>query len=858
MGKSLHAPLSAHAYRTAIIAIFALALAVRSVGLFRALDTGASFHPDVAKQMVAVHNYLKGLYVWYVGSLAYDGYPYGLNHVDEWLIRASWPLIRGAASFLQPAAEWPFRPNRLQIHFLSLIFRVLYGMLALILFCKALQRLSIPPSERLLWLMAAALAPILSVTTHFATGDVGTDLFAIAAITFFAHARIEAPRTSLFLASGAMCGMAFACKYHGVLAGLAPGLWLLLAPIAWKRRVQLGLALALGAVAGFVLLTPHVLWKTSKTLKLIWLSFHYIKDYNVPASFLELPFWVRARISIAENFPIVVGAIGSALMALGAIALAIAVRQFLKSRTHATAWSLAALLAPFAIIALSIVGKPQIQPFHFSFVPLLLMAGIAAVGISLRRGWRLLGAVFLIGAIAEYAAIQRGEWAYWSREDIMSVARRMRAQLAAPLHLDEPVSQIGTLAVESDNLAVFRNRPQSIALAGGAIWTNAPHERLPSTPWPLSRHWIFADFPAFPRDSRWVALQPGRILRRGVVQREEFGDLAVELTTGLRESLVCVTVDGRSKEVFLRPNEIRVLSFERERARRIQRGEMIRRVFDVSIVAHGAPALARFGPVSSESSDPGIREAKLACGLFYSGTNTLKSGYYTVLHSVALWPGRYAFEIDAAEEASLTLLVKGVSVPHPHHVVRVPFTREGNQWRAEWTNTPELLFANLDVEIENYADRMQIIWRVRPLEAHAWPNLPPEPPWKPAYSFSRGKWIIGNVEWPEKAGRGGTLVIRPRVLAMPEGIEEIGQAALFIHLMDEQGRQVFAHDIPLERVPSRFGGADLDHQIGPLDLPPGRYEIRVGLYNPQTGKRYKPDAPHGRDRRLTAGSLVID
>ena len=81
------------------LALFFLALSLRSVGLFHGLDRGLTFHPDATKQVQAVRNFMDGTFVWYTDSLAYDGYPYGLNHVDAVLLRGLWPLVRGLAVY---------------------------------------------------------------------------------------------------------------------------------------------------------------------------------------------------------------------------------------------------------------------------------------------------------------------------------------------------------------------------------------------------------------------------------------------------------------------------------------------------------------------------------------------------------------------------------------------------------------------------------------------------------------------------------------------------------------------------------------------------------------------------------------
>ena len=48
------------------VVVLLVALPLRLSGLFRGLDRGEFFHPDEPKQVMALHNYLEGRYLWYV------------------------------------------------------------------------------------------------------------------------------------------------------------------------------------------------------------------------------------------------------------------------------------------------------------------------------------------------------------------------------------------------------------------------------------------------------------------------------------------------------------------------------------------------------------------------------------------------------------------------------------------------------------------------------------------------------------------------------------------------------------------------------------------------------------------------
>lgn len=842
-----------------LLAIFLIAFAVRAVGLFRGLEDGGSFHPDVAKQMRAVLNYLHGKYIWYVGSLAYDGYPYGLNHIDEWLIRALWPVFRASVIFVQPDTEVAMRPTLAQVYYLCLGLRVFYSMLALALFYWALVRIGIPTLSRLAWLSLAATAPLLSTVTHAASGDVGTDLFAMAALAFIARARSGDARGWEYAASGVALGMAFACKYHGVLGALAPGLWLLLAPITWKQRIRLGLLLAAGMLLGFVLLTPHVTWQTKKTLEHIWLNFHYIKNYNVPKSFLELPFIERASISLSQNIPVVIRAMGAGTLLIAGLAALFALPRVIRNRNEATAWDFAVIAMPFAALFLSLIGKPMLQPFHFSFLPLPFLLGAATLWRNTSRAMGVLLAILIGVALAENAKTQRHEWRYWTREELTSPAARLNKELVAPVENRAQIHTVAALVVEGDNLSVFRNRPRVVRVAHGDIWNISPHDRLPSTPWSVSRHWLFADLPAFPRESRLLLVLPRQSLQRLVVQREALPALPITLMAGPREATVTLTVDGRREKVRVMPGETRTLQFAAERATPIRHPQFEGRLYDLRAAVRGSPVLIRVGVAPDVEPPDERREFKLARAYFLSGTNAMREGVLTLRPFVALTPGRYAVEVDAPPDAPpLALRVNNKLIKHPAQILSIPLAWDGERWRAEWDHTASYLFSTLSLDAPPELEGVPLAWRVRPLRTFP-PAAPGQPPaWRAQFSFGGGRWIIGNVELPERIARGEPLRFAPQLDARVHGLEALDDYSAFLHLLDEQGRQVFARDIRLNAIASRFSAEPIVQDLGPLDLPAGRYEARIGVYNLYDTKRVKPDAPHKRDRRLVAGSLVVE
>jgi hypothetical protein len=90
-----------------VLLVAGIALDLRTAGLFRGLDAGYVVHPDEPKQIQALSNYLAGRYVWYTGSWFYDGYPFGLNHVDEYILRPVLALARRLQTHLSPESAPP-------------------------------------------------------------------------------------------------------------------------------------------------------------------------------------------------------------------------------------------------------------------------------------------------------------------------------------------------------------------------------------------------------------------------------------------------------------------------------------------------------------------------------------------------------------------------------------------------------------------------------------------------------------------------------------------------------------------------------------------------------------------------------
>lgn len=842
-----------------LITLLLLALVVRSAGLFHGLESGVSFHPDASKQVNAAQNYLNGIYLWYNGSLAYDGYPYGLNHVDEWLLRGVWPMARLVMGALDAGLELSDAPSKIALHYILRALRVLYSLCAWGLFAWMLRRLKPSRVQYALWLTLAALAPISSIVTHAATGDVGTDLFVMIALALLLHARNETPHALLFAGSGFALGCAFACKYHGILAALVPALFLLLAPITWRRRISLGLATGIGAIAGFIALTPHVLLAPKKTLELIGANFGYIKNYGVDPSFFQLPLLERWALCWRNNTPIILDALGVVAFVLALIALALAVRRIFTKRDAERAWDLAIIATPFIGIAAALSGKPQLQPFHFSFFALpVLLGGALIPAMSKNRLLQVALPALLALGVMEYAAKQKYDLYYWLRNDTLEVSTRMECDLVASEN-EKSGQVVARLATEEDNRAVFRNRPTEVKLANAGDWVAHPDELLPSTSWPIRESWIFTDIPAFPRESRLIQVEANQDIRRVVITAAG-KELPITIYTGSRRAEVALRCGDQAQNLALDPFESRQIIIPADTGEYFTSKNQTWRRRHARIVSRGAPVLVRFGAAPVTPPDPARRDRKLAQAQFLYGVSGVEGD--GLLRDRCLTPGIYAMEVGAARDAApMTLVVTDSLMRNRERTLRLPLEWTNEMWRVEWRHPRDLLFANIGLSVKDTGpDAWPLPWRIRPIEA-----LPIDEPetrnreWRPMVSFDHKNWTLGNIEIPERAAANSDLTIRLQLDSTVKVMRDIRGYVAFVHLLDKDGVQVFQHNIPLVEIPAARSGLDIRRDLGILDVLAGRYEVRIGIYTPRTKKRLKPDSANaGRDKRVSVGFIDVE
>lgn len=326
----------------AVSAVLAAGVWFRGAGLWHGLDQEIVFHPDEPKQVKRLESYLRGVYVHHVGSRFYDGYPYGLNRVDEGLLRAWQGLAAMAGSWAEGKGSVSAGlPDHVAVYRQARVLRLLYGMAAALLVFAAARRWGAGRWAALAGAALYAASPLASLVSHAATGDIGVDL-SVAAALYAAAALAVGGRAAWWVAFGAACGAGWACKFQGALAA-----WMAVPPLllglrdgwrGWKRLAGAGLLAAAGFAGAAVLLNPALALDTSRAWKDTWQNFGFIQNYGVPPERLAWPFGRKVAWGLSHNVPFVAGCLGWGLVAVGLAASAVLAGEACGAAREAFFW----------------------------------------------------------------------------------------------------------------------------------------------------------------------------------------------------------------------------------------------------------------------------------------------------------------------------------------------------------------------------------------------------------------------------------------------------------------------------------------------------------------------------------------
>lgn len=529
----------------------------RASGLFRGLERGVVFHPDSPKQVMMLRNYLHGNYIQYYDSRFYDGYPYGLNRVDEGFIRGATGVLHPIAKRLNTGRDVAGIPAPHRLFYWGRILRLLYGLVVVFLIHATVMRLSGHAWAALTAAALYAAAPIGVAVSHSVTGDIGVDLF-LAVAVYCASGYTMSGRFRWMAALAAACGMAFACKFQGML-GLWMGGVILLGGIQGARHpVRLLLrqfsAMAAAFVAGVIALNPALLLQPEKTWRNMRINFAFIREYGVSAEFLEKPLHARVWFGLSNNIPVIVGAIGYVMVLLSAAALLLSLWMLVRHVRRVQAnkgggaetrrcWAFVAVASfPWMALFLATALKPEVQPFHFSFlIPALAVSTgllVAAVKCPVGRSARLAVTVLVPLCLAELLFNSVREDFFWRRPETSGMGFTFSEVVFGHPYFGT-ASHGGSRVIKSfyaepAALSVFRNRPTGLEHPDAAWWRSHGRLPVPTVPFPMDLHWIFMNGPVFPRNDRMFAVPAGG---RGVSERAGYGGCPLLVPTWSRAGL---------------------------------------------------------------------------------------------------------------------------------------------------------------------------------------------------------------------------------------------------------------------------------------------------------------------------------
>lgn len=600
-----------------LLVLLAAGAYFRSSGLFRGLDRNIIYHPDSPKQVMMLYNFLHGNYLQHYDSLFYDGYPYGLNRVDEWIIRSTLLPLRPLRTWLNPEHYHDWTPSRGDLYYWGRILRVLYGLITVLLIYAAIRKWGGHHGPALAAASLYALAPLGATVSHSVTGDIGVDLFLGLAIWSLAGYAADNRRRWLWL-YGLACGMAFSCKYQGAL-----GIWMAAVTVAlvicrdWKlagHTIRRGLVIFVAFILGVIAGTPALLVDPEKAWRYMRKNFAFLKDYGVSREFLDQPFLTKVTHGLSHNTPVVLDSIGWMFVLLALLALITSLVVFIKFRNQPETLRRNAVFVgiasfPFMALFLSIALKPAVQPFHFTFtLPAMATAcGLMFHYLSGTRhpGYRWIAGVVFLFAVTESIRTNLREDFFWRRAEISGLANDFseaifeRQSYATKDHAGRRI--IKQLYVEPSTLPVFRNRPSGLQHDESAWWQQQHQLPVPSIPLPVMQEWLFINGPVFPRSDRMFAVPasgPGMVgrtddnlhvsrqplmivtdrergtwIERTLVYHQQPESIKLGLRTGRWPSRLDIVTRGFSRRLFIPPHSQRTVTIDDAAARVYFRGQ---------------------------------------------------------------------------------------------------------------------------------------------------------------------------------------------------------------------------------------------------------------------------------------------
>lgn len=890
----------------AISAILALAFLLRLNGLFRGLLYDYSFHPDVPKQITALGNFLQGHYVWYVGSLFYDGYPLGLNHLDEYLMRGLLAIRQAVSTLISPEAQPLILPEKIELYYWTHCLRVFYSFCCLGLLYHLIYSLWQNRRTTLAALLLAAISPLAIVVAHSATGDIGVDLFTLATLVCLSLYVHKSHKIWLFWA-GVATGLAFSCKYQGALTAIAIGLVILLEWASNRRtwKAVMGLCIAFtGGFLGVLAGTPAMFINWGRTWKYLWANLEFIRNYDVTPEFLAQPAGVKILQCLTTNTPLIISALGWILSLLALMGLCLSFRRFrqvlrTKDKTPADLSQSILLLSflafPFLALFISIIGKPEVQPFHFSYLQPVIIFGAAYTLHTLwhhsARLMRGLAAFLFIAALAESAYVTEREAFFWGKADNLHWAEHMPDTLFKPSYF--PTNTLGvvkTIHLEPNGIAAFRNKALTVMAHDADFWNRLHIAPIPNVPLSMDVDWLFPNGPVFPRNDRYFRVSRDVKASRQVILYSTPGTMKFGLRSGSLPVQFTLAYGGECRMITMPPHSQETITLRPANWRHSAGKPTIPDgcfLVPLEVMACGGNAwvtlladereervfnfygglIQESGHITSQDT-PTLEQCEVLENLRYlDGTEYAdlpsrnKQGFRFPQGGLALPCGPYVLESiiecqtptaeialkldDAFRCNELTPWTTNLQLVTGYHVVTSRFSKafapcevqfelkalSGRCRIEKWSLRPDI--AQIRQDLQNYA-----LGGTRP----TWLSTG-RAPRTTARSWDKASVIFGDrirlsrLSLPATLSRRDPVYIDCEMAFEKFGLTHLEDYVFFIHLWDAQGHTVHSFNFPLWQT-FALGSLDIPFRFEPLaHLAPGEYTLELGINNARIEKR---------------------
>jgi hypothetical protein len=573
----------------ALAAVLLLAAGLRFAGIGHGLDKGFIAHPDTSKQVDAVERFLKGERYWKIGYSDYDGYPLFASRLTALVIQAGTAVVNPVRGWLGREA-WPAVPEkRDRFHAMRCVNATLAVLAVLVAGWGG--RLFFGPGVGLLGALLLALSPADVAAAHYASGDTAAAAFGLLSFILAARLARDGQRCDALLA-GFFAALAFAAKYHALVAFAAAGLAVLVhaGPLRmWYARATLVRAalVAAGGLAGLLFAIPGLREEPVAMVADIRFFIGYAANFGLPAELADAGFFGKLFYSLRHNLPVLGGLLS--VTAVAAVPWGVV-------RIRREPWIAVLLAGPLLYFVMGVSLRPAAHPVYHTLLtgPLLLVAAAAMVRLP-----RWLGASLAALSVAWLGHGAYREAFYFTRPDMRTVMQawmqenvpaafgyyQHRYAFASAMHTGVAWSAHGTVrvspslrpvtpseyfapwftaAVERDALPVFRNPTIDFQLRVHSSVDPAfmlpVHQRIPSD---ATAPWILADLPDFYRTGRMGIAEPGRTVRRTIVSAQPLSNLVVTVTAGGDPGRVTVVLGGRRVSTNLAAHASAVLSFPR-------------------------------------------------------------------------------------------------------------------------------------------------------------------------------------------------------------------------------------------------------------------------------------------------------